>query len=72
MEENMNINIGSIVTVYEKEYIDFPGGSWAEHFYTRKKHYVVRTFPSNNGNFIGEDYKHQIRHINCMEVISVK
>lgn len=65
------IKAGSIVAAPCREYIDFPGGAWADHFATIERLYLVRTFPRNNGGFIGEDSQRHIKHININEITRV-
>ena len=67
----MNIKVGSIVAVSRMEYIDFPGGEWLDHFCKRERLFLVRTFPRNNGDFIGEDSRRFKTHINVNEVTRV-
>lgn len=67
----MNIKVGSIVAVPRMEYIDFPGGEWLDHFCEKERLFLVRTFPRNNGDFIGEDSRRFKTHINVNEVTRV-
>lgn len=43
------INKGDIVAVINDEYIDFPGGTYSEHFVKTKHFYKVIDIPSNSG-----------------------
>lgn len=71
LDDIPKIKEGSIVAVPCREYIEFPGGAWAEHFATIERLYLVRTFPRNNGDFIGEDSQRHIKHININEITRV-
>lgn len=43
------ISTGSIISVVENDYIDYPGGEWHDHFAPRKHYYKVLSI-SNNGS----------------------
>lgn len=65
------INKGDIVTVQDWVYCDFEGGAWDEHFALVKRHYVVSSEPSNNGNFIARDLRVKT-WLNTADVIAVR
>lgn len=45
------IRKGNIIAVKVKQYVDFPGGAWADHFVRKRQLFRVSDIPSNNGNF---------------------
>lgn len=56
------INKGDIVTIIEKVYIDYPGGSYGEHFVERKTHLRVKTQPTNSGKFNAVNCRGKVYH----------
>lgn len=62
-----NIHKGDFIKYLDNVYIDYPGGAWFEHFVTKIVIYRVKTEPTNNGNFLGDNIKTAIRHFNLLD-----
>lgn len=68
----MDILKSDIVAILEPVYIDYPGGTWADHFVDKKRYYRAKESATNNGNFRAVDSKGKLAWLHTSNVIEVR
>lgn len=71
MNKALYLMEGNIITVMINEYIDYPGGSWADHFARIEKMLLVKRSPSNNGNLLAVSSSGDLYHVNTNDIVRV-
>lgn len=66
------INVGSIVKIKDNAYCDFPSEKWGIHFAETIKRVLVKTFPTNNGNFKAVDSNGKLYYLNYQDIVEVE
>ena len=66
------IDKGDIIRIKTREYVEFEGRPWHEHFVDATKLLVVVRSETNNGNMLATDSKGILYHVHANEVIEVR
>lgn len=65
------IDKGTIFTINDSVYIDFPGRPWREHFTDKETMWIALDFPTNNGNFRAKNGNNIMKWFNTKDVVRI-